>query len=519
MTEFRRRTALVTVLSTVLLLSLPAPAQDPGLEGVGLDGAEKMLRSKLTLVFLFEQYRPELAGNGEGLLQLEAEIQGALDTAGGYQGFQALRLELQLRWGKLLHSRGDDDQALDHFKVIIVAGNSATGFNEVAEISAAIYESRAEQFLQTGDDTKALENFELAEGLFRRSGHEKHAHEIAVRSTDIAAREGLKAYAARKYTSAFETLSTLAGKNPPGFAESKAGEALTWMNENTGVLTVTELQIPEEVPGQEVAGLPIRLKSTRGGEDMDRPYADEFRWVVGEYAFQVLGADGKSVLSLPVTLISSGGKVAIPSKLPDGMAFIPARGDGTQPFFIDRTEVTVGAFQKEFSGRRFKFNEAELPAHGITFAEAEKYAELVPGRKLPTFEQWRRAAFGDTGKKYPWAGDDSVKRNCAVGVRKPLPVGSFKGTANSYGLVDVAGNVWEWLSDEHAIGGGFMDRDLVSPYKVPKWDRKIDFLKDKRPSLRLYKTFTDAELRKKYDEYHVRADILQEVGFRCVLEF
>jgi len=512
MTDFRRRTTFVTGLIAVLLLVTSTLAEDSSLLR-----AQRLLKSKLTLVFLFEEDMPELAEKGQGLLQFESEVRGVLDASPGAPGILDILYDFQLRWGRLLLSRGDVEGALGHFQVILEAGETAVGFVAAAQATAEVFESQADEFLKARDDASALARYARAEDLYHRAGNEDRALEIGRKTTAIAAREGLKAYAAGDYGPAFETLSTLAAKEPPGFAGSEADQALAWMRENTGVLTVNTLQVPDQVLGQAVTGLRITLKPVRGGRDKTRTYVERFRWVAGEYSFSLLGPDGKPVLSLPVTLSPSGAAVAIPSKLPDGMAFIPAGGKVSRPFFIDKTEVTVGDYRRQFPGKSFQPDQANLPAHGISYDEARQYAAKV-GKKLPSYDQWLRAAFGDTTFKYPWGSDDSLQRHCNVGTPGPRPVGYFK-EVNVYGLVDVAGNVWEWLDDQHAIGGGFGKRWLISPYAPPGWSRKIDYLRDKRPDVRLFRAFKDPDQAEKYDKYHIKTEMLGEVGIRCVLEF
>jgi len=116
------------------------------------------------------------------------------------------------------------------------------------------------------------------------------------------------------------------------------------------------------------------------------------------------------------------------------------------------------------------------PAIQISKDDGEAFCAFH-GLRLPTDPEWEYAARGTDGRRYPWgnqppeAADGSRRANfgsvpcCAPntadGYLSTSPVGSFPQGASPFGLLDMAGNVWEWTSDLHpgepgefAIRGG-----------------------------------------------------------------
>jgi formylglycine-generating enzyme required for sulfatase activity len=115
----------------------------------------------------------------------------------------------------------------------------------------------------------------------------------------------------------------------------------------------------------------------------------------------------------------------------------------TQGFWLERTEVTQGAYEKAMGHRLFPFKGPQYPVEGVNWYEAREYCEAAGGR-LPTEAEWEYAARACSSEvRYgpldaiAWYSGNSGNQTHPVRQKQP----------NSWGLYDMLGNVKEWVAD------------------------------------------------------------------------
>ncbi len=130
-------------------------------------------------------------------------------------------------------------------------------------------------------------------------------------------------------------------------------------------------------------------------------------------------------------------------------------------YYIDQYEVTnlqyLAFIEKtgrrapqHFTGRRVPPGKADHPVTFVSWFDARDYCDWA-GKRLPTEQEWEKAARGEDGRVFPWGNEfrlhkaNTPVRWARIGIEgDTTPVGAFAEGVSPYGLYDMSGNVWEW---------------------------------------------------------------------------
>jgi formylglycine-generating enzyme required for sulfatase activity len=142
----------------------------------------------------------------------------------------------------------------------------------------------------------------------------------------------------------------------------------------------------------------------------------------------------------------------------------PAHQVYLESFWIDKVEVTVAQYAKfleatklnppKFWNSRVIERRAKYPVVGVDWTDAKTFCEWA-GKRLPSEAEWEKAARGMDERFYPWGNDPptperaNFKKDLSGSVygENLTPVGSFESGKSPFGVYDMSGNVWEWVSD------------------------------------------------------------------------
>ncbi len=205
------------------------------------------------------------------------------------------------------------------------------------------------------------------------------------------------------------------------------------------------------------------VKNTRASKWLtahlsDKPAANLTLWdgssdpVLG--SMKVSERDGMFSIFIPAGtfLMGSGDEQALSLEKPQRLFYLDA-------YWIDQVPVTNAMYRQCMQAGVCRqpallYQDFEDPQYDdypmvyVTWDAADEYCRWVGG-KLPGEAQWEKAARGTDGRAYPWGDQkpDVYLLNFNNNIGTTSKVGSYPDGASPYGVLDMAGNVREWVDD------------------------------------------------------------------------
>lgn len=168
-------------------------------------------------------------------------------------------------------------------------------------------------------------------------------------------------------------------------------------------------------------------------------------------SFPISPKDGMELVYIPAGNFLMGLDGLLSNQEPEHEVYLDA-------YWIDRTEVTNAMYRlcvqekvcsspgwdKYFPYEQFQ----NYPVVYISWTQAKEYCEWA-GRRLPTEAEWEKAARGTDARLYPWGNEEPTSDllNFARINGDIVAVSSYPSGASPYEVMDMAGNVWEWVAD------------------------------------------------------------------------
>ncbi|HML20864.1 MAG TPA: SUMF1/EgtB/PvdO family nonheme iron enzyme [Aggregatilinea sp.] len=141
-----------------------------------------------------------------------------------------------------------------------------------------------------------------------------------------------------------------------------------------------------------------------------------------------------------------------------------------EPYWIDRLEVTRRQYEVCVLAGACSDVEANVystgnndPVNNVVWTQALAYCQWR-GARLPTEPEWEYAARGPDSRVYPWGDTFNPDYLVYIGNSnfKTAPVGTRPPESASWvGAMDMAGNVWEWVSTAYS------SEDFTTIYRYP----------------------------------------------------
>jgi formylglycine-generating enzyme required for sulfatase activity len=270
--------------------------------------------------------------------------------------------------------------------------------------------------------------------------------------------QGLKSWACAE--SHYETSLQLDAKSSvAGLAKQRGRKAKVWRLLDEGKQAINQPKaLPEQVAQAEDT---LEIAHKLGLDDEQQAVYQQLRGKIQQQHKvnhinpPLARQDERSMVLVPAGEFLMGSLTGDLDEQPVRRVYLDA-------YFFDKDHLTVGQYAKFLEATSHnvppewnimsRAMHKNRPVVNVEWADAAAYCTWA-GKRQPTEAEWEKAARGTDGRTYPWG--DELPSKFHGNMKKELwnshmgltPVGMFEDGKSPYGINDMAGNVWEWVSD------------------------------------------------------------------------
>ena len=295
--------------------------------------------------------------------------------------------------------------------------------------------------------------------------------------------QGLKAWACAE--AHYETSLELdAHSSVASLVKQRGRKAKVWRLLDEGKQAISEPDVPPQQLAQ--AEDTLEIASKLGLDDEQRAVYQQlhekirYRHTLNHEKPSPAQAEDRSMVLVPAGEFTMGSWAGDADERPVHRVYLNA-------FLMDKYQVSVGYYATFLEATSQaappdwdimnKPRHQKRPVVNVDWADADAYCRWA-GKRLPTEAEREKATRGADGRIYPWGNELPTGLHATMMKEKwsnhwaLSPVGMFEGGKSPYGIYDMAGNVWEWVSDWYAADY-YKTGPLENPTGPPTGDYKV----------------------------------------------
>jgi formylglycine-generating enzyme required for sulfatase activity len=269
-----------------------------------------------------------------------------------------------------------------------------------------------------------------------------------------------------------------------GLVKQRGRKAKVWRLLDEGKQAISEPNAPPQQLAQAEDTLEIANKL--GLDDEQRAIYQQLhekiqqRHQLNHEKPSLAQADERSMVLVPAGEFTMGSWAGDADERPVHRVYLNA-------FLMDKYQMSVGSYATFLEATSQaappdwdimnKPGHQNRPVVNVDWADANAYCKWA-GKRLPTEAEREKATRGADGRIYPWGNElptgfhANLMREQWSNHWALTPVGMFEGGKSPYGIYDMAGNVWEWVSDWYGADY-YKTGSLQNPTGPPTGDYKV----------------------------------------------